>query len=77
MPVTRDLSGGKRRLLLNWLSNLGPDGLPRRERGAAGDALAPAPAQSEPAPEAAAPRYATGDLTIDLKRLRHQPEPLS
>ena len=32
MPVTRDLSDGKRRLLLNWLSNVGPDGLPRRER---------------------------------------------
>ncbi len=77
MPVTRDLSGGKRRLLLNWLGNLGPDGLPRRERGAAGGALASAPATTEPEPEAAAPRYATGDLTIDLKRLRHQPEPLS
>ena len=29
MPVTRDLSAAKRRAILRWLSELGPDGLPR------------------------------------------------
>jgi hypothetical protein len=29
MPVTRDLSAAKRQTILRWLSELGPDGLPR------------------------------------------------
>ena len=28
MPVTRDLSGGKRTAILRWLRELGPDGRP-------------------------------------------------
>jgi len=28
MPVTRDLSGGKRKAILRWLSEIGPDGKP-------------------------------------------------
>jgi len=30
MPVTRDLSDGKRALLLKWLRNVDPDGKPKR-----------------------------------------------
>jgi hypothetical protein len=28
MPVTRDLSGGKRKAILRWLTEIGPDGKP-------------------------------------------------
>jgi hypothetical protein len=75
MPVTRDLSGGKRQLLLNWLSNVGPDGLPRRERGDAADG--PAIAAAEPAPAGPPPRYATGDLKVNLASRRHSGAPPS
>jgi hypothetical protein len=41
MPVTRDLSGGKRAAILKWLKNVGPDGKPL---------LGPVPAEQSPAP---------------------------
>jgi hypothetical protein len=55
MPVTRDLSPAKQHVILQWLTNLGPDGKPLR-----GDppgvtvppAAGPAPTAAEPpAPE--------------------------
>jgi hypothetical protein len=77
MPVTRDLSGGKRQLLLNWLNNVGADGLPRRERGDADGGVAPGGAAAVPAPGGTTPRYATGDLKINLASLRHSGAPPS
>lgn len=42
MPVTRDLSPGKRAAILEWLQNVGPDGKPL-----AGDATTDAPASAK------------------------------
>lgn len=44
MPATRDLSMAKRRAILRWLRNLGPDGKPLLGRLVAPDTAAPAPA---------------------------------
>ncbi len=51
MPVTRDLSGGKRQAIRNWLKNVGPDGKPL---------LGPVPS----APAAVAPAQAPGQSKV-------------
>jgi hypothetical protein len=64
MPVTRDLSRGKRTAILRWLSALGPDGKPLLGNPPAGPEAAPEAAEPEPGPvrdakaEAAARRFA-------------------
>nr|MCH9679788.1 hypothetical protein [Deltaproteobacteria bacterium] len=57
MPVTRDLSTAKRAMILRWLDETGPDGLPLR--GKPSDKPAPCPprivARTRPAPAAEVP----------------------
>jgi hypothetical protein len=53
MPVTRDLSGGKRRAILQWLSNPGKDGKP--EKGTAPPPTPPPTQAAVAESEAAAP----------------------
>ena len=63
MPVTRDLSDGKRALLLKWLRDVGADGKPR-----------PSPAHAAAmAAAAATPRYATEVFPAEIELVRHEP----
>jgi hypothetical protein len=58
MPVTRALSGGKRRAILEWLRNPGPDGKPRQGTPVPRPAVEPrvlAASSSEPQPSTASP----------------------
>ena len=67
MPVTRDLSGGKRAMLLKWLRDVGADGKPKQVGSVAAVAHAVAAA---PGP---APRYAAKAFPAKLNLIRHQP----
>jgi hypothetical protein len=69
MPVTRDLSGAKRALLLRWLREVGADGKPKRvvvstaaANPAAGRAL------NQPAP-----RFSAQAFNAKRKLTRHRP----
>jgi hypothetical protein len=67
MPVTRDLSNGKRALLLKWLRDAAAGGKPRRVAEASVAAWAQSPA-SEPSP-----RFASKAFVISMARRRHKP----
>jgi hypothetical protein len=67
MPVTRDLSGAKRALLLRWLREVGTDGKPKRTVAPTA-AVAPGPALHQ-----AAPRFAAQAFNARRKLTRHQP----
>jgi len=64
MPVTRDLSGAKRALLLKWLRDVGADGLPRRS-----GTVAMAAAAARVAPE----NYSTTAFPTKRALIRHTP----
>jgi hypothetical protein len=67
MPVTRDLSEGRRRLLLKWMSEPGPDGLPLKgEPVVAVAAAAPRAAVAQPAPLGLDPRDSMGKTAVIL-----------
>ena len=68
MPVTRDLSGGKRALLLDWLRNVGADGKPKRIGSPSVAAAAIVGAVAKPAA-----RFASGAPKVNVGRLRHRP----
>lgn len=64
MPVTRDLSASKRKAILQWLSNLGPDNKPL---------LGSLPAAAQAAPETepvAAEREKPGGKLAAIMRIR-------
>ncbi|OLT12827.1 hypothetical protein BJF78_23485 [Pseudonocardia sp. CNS-139] len=71
MPVSRDMSGSRRKAVLTWLTNLGPDGRPLL-----GAPPVPAPRPPAPpvaaAPEALVPEEA-GGKTAAAARLRIAP----
>jgi hypothetical protein len=67
MPVTRDLSGAKRKLLLNWLRNLGADGKPKKGGSPAIEAAVVARVAASPA------RLATSIPKFDISIRRHSP----
>jgi hypothetical protein len=50
MPVTRDLSGGKQKAILTWLTDVGPDGKPLLGAPPAPSATAPAVEEAPVAP---------------------------
>lgn len=54
MPVTRDLSDAKRKAILRWLAEPGPDGKPRKGTPKPRAAVAAAAAPARPAPATAA-----------------------
>jgi hypothetical protein len=61
MPVTRDLSPAKQRVILNWLTTPGPDGKPLRGTPPAPSAAAPVtPAAAGPEPPTLAPEPPVG-----------------
>jgi hypothetical protein len=68
MPVTRDLSGGKRAMLLKWLRDVGADGKPKQ----VGPVVA-AVAHAVAAAPGPAPRYAAKAFPAKPNLLRHQP----
>jgi len=68
MPVTRDLSGAKRALLLKWLNGVGASGLPKHAEALA--AMAPAGATLG----ASAPRYAAKAFSANPDLIRHKPD---
>jgi hypothetical protein len=70
MPVTRDLSDGKRALLLKWLRNVGADGKPKRtgSPALALEAAAAKPARKPPA------RFAA-NAPLRGKPIRHEGPP--
>jgi hypothetical protein len=70
MPVTRDLSGAKRTLLLRWLRAVGADGRPQRTRPRA--MAAPAEAQAVTPAEKPAPQYAAEAFEISRDLIRHK-----
>jgi len=49
MPVTRDLSGAKRKAILRWLTEVGPDGRPLRGEPPPGNPLAAVVVAAQPA----------------------------
>jgi hypothetical protein len=49
MPVSRDMSGSRRKAMLTWLTNLGPDGKPLLGAAPAAHEQEPAPAPPPPA----------------------------
>ena len=63
MPVTRDLSDGKRALLLKWLREVDTDGKPRSSPAHFTAMLA----------AAAAPQFATEVFPAEIEIVRHQP----
>jgi hypothetical protein len=67
MPVTRDLSGAKRKLLLNWLRNVGTDGKPKK--GGSPAVAAPMVARATASPA----RVATSFPKFDISLRRHRP----
>jgi hypothetical protein len=67
MPVTRDLSGGKRALLLKWLRDVGADGKPKRTGAPVVAAVAAAVAAARPAP-----RFAAKAFPVSLDLIRHK-----
>lgn len=67
MPVTRDLSGAKRKLLLNWLRNVGADGKPKKSGAPA--MVAPMVAQATASPARVETNYPKFDITLR----RHRP----
>jgi hypothetical protein len=70
MPVTRDLSGAKRALLLKWLRAVGADGKPQRT-----PPLAMAPADQPEAAAAAerpAPQFAAEAFEVSRDLVRHK-----
>jgi hypothetical protein len=69
MPVTRDLSGAKRALLLKWLRDVGADGRPKR---AGAVALAAAP-QTATATQARPARFAAKTFAVRRELIRHAP----
>jgi hypothetical protein len=70
MPVTRDLSDGKRALLLKWLRNVGADGKPKRTGS---PALAMVAAAAKPARKPSA-RFAA-NAPLRGKPIRHEGPP--
>jgi hypothetical protein len=69
MPVTRDMSGPKRALLLNWLRNIGADGLPQRTGAPAGGMMAAAAA----APKKSPARFSAAASALRIQPRRHEP----
>jgi hypothetical protein len=69
MPVTRDLSGAKRALLLKWLRALGPDGKPK-QLGAPAVVAAMAPRAEAARPP---PRFAARAFAVNPRLARHEP----
>ncbi|MEO6028378.1 MAG: hypothetical protein ABIR79_16050 [Candidatus Binatia bacterium] len=69
MPVTRDLSGAKRVLLLNWLSDVGTDGKPKRT-GAPAVVVA---TQATVATPAQPVRFAAKAFGVRRELIRHAP----
>lgn len=71
MPVTRDLSPAKRAAILRWLTDLGPDGLPRAGQPPATAARTrPAPRPLAVAPETHPGAPSTGGKLAALQRRR-------
>jgi len=71
MPVTRDLSGAKRALLLKWLREVGADGKPKRIGAIA--AAAPATVRATLAVDKPTPKFAAQAFKARLDLTRHQP----
>jgi hypothetical protein len=71
MPVTRDLSGAKRALLLRWLLEVGADGKPKRIGEVA--AAAPVAVPAVLAVDKPAPKFAAQAFNANLDLTRHQP----
>lgn len=59
MPVTRDLSDGRRAIVLKWMAEVGPDGLPRKGGGA-------------PPKPVSAPLAVMAPVALDLKPIQRQ-----
>lgn len=69
MPVTRDLSGAKRALLLKWLRAVDADGKPQRTPALAVSALVQAEAVATKAP---APQFAAKAFAVSRDLIRHK-----
>ena len=66
MPVTRDLSEGRRALILKWMTSPGPDGLPLKGAPVAIAAAPPMQAAPEPVRLGLAPLQTKGKTAVML-----------
>ena len=69
MPVTRDLSGAKRALLLKWLRDVGADGKPNRTVAPGLVAAVPAAIATRARPA----RFAAKAFVVRRELVRHAP----